>query len=210
MKNVSLVLNIVLLVAVGVLFWLFFTSKKAQSPTKQINFGDKNMRIAFVDIARLDTTYKYITDRRYELNQKEDNMRRELSNVERGLAAQQQSLQEDAASLENDPKISMTEKYNRQKELQVRYENFQAAYEQYSRRKDDMEKKLNDDLNKFNKEMMDNLFNNIKKYNADQKYDYILARQYQGGLLAANDSLDITEDILTMLNEEYKTQNGAK
>jgi outer membrane protein len=205
MKYLSLALNAILLIAVAVLFWFHFKDHKAASaPTKQINFGDKNMRIAFVDIARMDSSYKFITDKRGELNQKEEAMRRELMNDERNLTIAQQKLQQDAAELENDSKISMTDKYNKQKELQARYEKFQMDYEKYSQRKDGLEKKLNDDMARFTSEMMDNLFNNIKKYNADQKYDYILAKQQQGGILAANDSLDITDDILTMLNEAYK------
>lgn len=205
MKNVSLALNGLMLIAIAVLFWLHFSSKSS-SPTKQINFGEKNMKIAFVDVGKLDSNYKFITEKRSVMEKKVAGMRNSLGDKEQYFAVMQQKLQDEAAVLENDSKISMTDKFNKQKDLQARYEKLQQDYSTFVRQKEEMERGLDDELTKFNKEMMDNLFENINKYNAEQKYDYILAKQQLGGILAANDSLDITDDILKMLNDQYDAQ----
>ena len=204
MKNISLVLNAILVVAVAVLFWLHFKSARNGEPTKQINFGDKNMRIAYVNVERIDSNYKYITDKRAIMEKEVDNSRNALTSTEQNLDAAQRKLQEDAYELENDKTISMNDKYNKQKELQARYDKFQQDYAAYQSRKDAMEKELDNKIQSFNKQMMESLNKNIEKYNVVQKYDYILTKQQ---ILAANDSLDITEDILKLLNDEYK---GAK
>lgn len=208
MKNLSLALNGVMLVAIAVLFWLHFSGKGA-TQSKQINFGEKNMKIAFVDVGKLDSNYKFITEKRAVMEKKVEGMRSSLGDKEQYFAVMQQKLQDEAAALENDSKISMTDKFNKQKDLQARYEKLQQDYSTFVRQKEEMEKSLDEELSKFNKEMMDNLFDNINKYNAEQKYDYILAKQQLGGILAANDSLDITDDILKMLNEQYES-SGKK
>ncbi len=200
MKNLSLILNLVLAVAVGVLFWLHFKGGKGTEATKHINFGDKNMRIAYVDVEKIDSSYKYITDKRSIMEKEVEASRNSLASTEQLLTAAQTKLQEDAYNLENNANISMTDKYNKQKELQARYEKFQQDYAVYQQRKDVMERELDAKIQNFNKAMMQSLDNNIKKYNLDQKYDYILTKQQ---MLLANDSLDITEDILNMLNQEY-------
>lgn len=200
MKNLSLILNLVLAVAIGVLFWLHFKGGKGVEATKHINFGDKNMRIAYVDVEKIDSNYKFITDKRAIMEKEVEASRNSLASTEQLLTAAQTKLQEDAYILENNANISMTDKYNKQKELQVRYDKFQQDYAAYQQRKDAMERELDAKIQNFNKAMMQSLDNNIKKYNLDQKYDYILTKQQ---MLLANDSLDITEDILNMLNQEY-------
>jgi outer membrane protein len=200
MKNISILLNAILFLAVGVLFWLHFKSGKGGESLKQINFGEKNMRIAYVDVEKIDSNYKYIVDKRAIMEREIDNSRNSLASTEQNLAAAQQKLQDDAYALENNTSISMANKYNMQKELQARYEKFQGDYAAYQSRKDAMEKELDNKVQSFNKQMMESLNKNIEKYNKDQHYDYILTKQQ---MLAANDSLDITEDILKLLNDEY-------
>ena len=202
MKNISLAFNVILTIAVGILFWLHFKGSKGGEPTRQINFGDKNMKIAYVNVEKIDSNYKYITDKRAIMEKEVELSRNSLASAEQSLSGEQQKLQKEAYDLENNSSISMTDKYNKQKELQVRYDKFQQEYAIYQQRKDAMEKDLDIKIQDFNKNMMESLNNNIKKYNLNQQYDYILTKQQ---MLYANDSLDITQDILQLLNEEYET-----
>ncbi len=200
MKNISFVFNIILTLAVGVLFWFHFKGNPGDAP-KRINFGDKNMKIAYVNVEKIDSNYKYITDKRVIMEKEVENSRNSLATAEQSLSAQQQKLQNDASELENNTTISMADKYSKQKELQARYDKFQQEYSIYQQRKEVMEKDLDAKIQEFNKNMMESLNTNIKKYNLDQQYDYILTKQQ---MLFANDSLDITTDILNLLNQEYE------
>ncbi len=200
MKNLSLIFNSVLAILIAVLFWLHFKQGKNNEATKQINFGDKNMKIAYVDVEKIDSNYKYILDKRAVMEKEIDNSRNTLASTEQNLGNMQHKLEQDNYDLQNNTSLSMADKYNKQKELEALYGKFQSESAAYQKRKDEMEKELDDKVQKFNKKMMDNLYSNIKKYNLNQKYDYILTKQQ---MLLANDSLDITEDILKLLNEEY-------
>ena len=160
------------------------------------------MKNAYVNVEKIDSNYKYITEKRAIMEKEVELSRNSLASAEQSLSGEQQKLQKEAYDLENNSSISMTDKYNKQKELQVRYDKFQQEYAIYQQRKDAMEKDLDIKIQDFNKNMMESLNNNIKKYNLNQQYDYILTKQQ---MLYANDSLDITQDILQLLNEEYET-----
>jgi outer membrane protein len=202
MKNLSLIINAILVVLVGVLFWLHFKPSKSNEPFKQINFGDKNMKIAYVDLAKIDSNYKYIIEKKANLEKDLDKIRNSLAFTEQSLRTRRDKLQEEAYELENSTTMSMAQKYEKQNEFQAKYEAFQKDYAAFQENKDSQEKDLEKKYQEFDKEMNDNLLNNIKKYNLKQQYDYILTKQQ---MLFANDSLDITNDILTLLNEEFET-----
>ena len=44
----------------------------------------------------------------------------------------------------------------------------------------------------------------------DRNYEFILGYQKGGGILLANDSLDITQQILEGLNKKYEAESGVK
>ncbi len=51
--------------------------------------------------------------------------------------------------------------------------------------------------------LIDSLNNFLKRYNQKVHFDYILSYNKGGSILSANDSLDITKDVLKLLNEEF-------
>ena len=66
---------------------------------------------------------------------------------------------------------------------------------------------LSDEFGKKMQKMTDDLTTKIhdylKQYNKDKHYDYILGFQRGGGILYAQTELDITQEILKGMNEEY-------
>ena len=50
----------------------------------------------------------------------------------------------------------------------------------------------------------------IREYNKNSQYNYVLAysNKIVGSVLLANDSLDITNEIVTGLNAQYKASKG--
>jgi outer membrane protein len=52
--------------------------------------------------------------------------------------------------------------------------------------------------------LIDSLNNFLERYNRKMNFDYIFSHSRGGNILSANDSLDITEDVLRQLNSEYK------
>ncbi|HQI70144.1 MAG TPA: OmpH family outer membrane protein, partial [Bacteroidales bacterium] len=69
---------------------------------------------------------------------------------------------------------------------------------------------LQEEKLKRNMEVHDTIVNTIARYNKTKNFTFIFEKSYGGGLLFVNQALDITDDILSMLNKEYekKSANG--
>ncbi|WCL81766.1 OmpH family outer membrane protein [Saprospira sp. CCB-QB6] len=68
------------------------------------------------------------------------------------------------------------------------------------------------DLQTFQQELhtqvVEQLSQYLKDYNEKQKYDLILGARGDGAIMAASESINITEDVVIYINERYK--GGAK
>ena len=77
MKNLSLILNAVLIVAVGILFYLHFSSTKSieggQPSTVRVNTADPGMGIVYINIDSLLNNYAYFADMQDEFADKQEN-----------------------------------------------------------------------------------------------------------------------------------------
>jgi len=55
----------------------------------------------------------------------------------------------------------------------------------------------------MNIQLLDTVNNFLMRFNRAYNYDYILAFRTAGEILVANDSLDISREVLKELNKEY-------
>jgi outer membrane protein len=55
--------------------------------------------------------------------------------------------------------------------------------------------------------LLDTVTNFLKRYNRSYKFDYILGYANAGQILLANDTLDITKDVVKELNKEYQEKS---
>jgi outer membrane protein len=188
MKNLSLILNAILLVAVG---YLFFENFKKKAPAEIIAppSMQSSLKIAHVDRDTLFAKYEW-------LKKQLDAIEQRAQNAESSLVAKQQSLMKDAADLQQryeSGKMTPAEAQKEQQGLQQRGERLQQEQERLSKQLTDQTKKAQDDL-------MANLEAKLKTLSSQIGYDYILSYQRGGNILLANDSLDITKQLLQMLN----------
>ena len=73
-------------------------------------------------------------------------------------------------------------------------------------KKDDLLAKLDDEQSKTNEDLYSKLTAFMKEYNKDKNYSFILGFQRGGGILFANDSLNITKEIVHGLNQAYEDE----
>ena len=59
-------------------------------------------------------------------------------------------------------------------------------------------------------QITDSVINFANRYNKTYNADYILGYTKGGGILVANEKYDITQDIITGLNEEYEKSLKTK
>ncbi|MFT4031291.1 MAG: OmpH family outer membrane protein [Siphonobacter sp.] len=191
MKNVSLALNAVLVVAVAVLYYLHF---KGSSTDTSTGMGDHatGKSIVYVNADSLLNNYDYFKDTQKAFEQKGTQLDIELNQKGGAIQREIQIFQQRAGGM------LAAEAQAKQIELQKKasdFENYRqtAANNLATERAEKTEK------------LYDNIYDYIKKYNKDNQYQFVLGFQKGGGILFANPDLDVTKKIIDGLNKEYKT-----
>ena len=72
--------------------------------------------------------------------------------------------------------------------------------------KEEMLDELDASQSKSSEELYHRLNQFMRKFNKDRNYNYVLGFQKGGGILFANDSLDITKDVVEGLNKEFEAE----
>ncbi|MCC6690148.1 MAG: OmpH family outer membrane protein [Bacteroidia bacterium] len=209
MKNFSIVLNVILIAAVGYLYFLHFSGAAqktilpaADSVPVHIPITPKEIKaskIVFVNADSLFSKYEYVKDLRKEAEAKQ-------SRLETIYHTKATKLQQDYTDLQQKASNGS-----------LSSEQAKVAEEDLMKRKaelDGMEKQLGDladENQRKNLALQEKLNNYLKEYNKAGNYNYILAFTNSGGsVLFGSDSLDITKEILDGLNAQYKAEKGRK
>jgi outer membrane protein len=196
MKNASLILNTVLLLAVAVLFYLHFSSGKKQEPSKTVSAqgtasvpaGD--FRIAYFEMDSINASFAMVKDVKTELGKEEERINNELTRLQKTYndritqyQGQSQSMSQVESEKANRDILQLQDRIRSTK--QELDQKFQALY---MRKMQDVKMKVEDYL---------------KEYNKSKGYNYILA--YEPGFIFYRDSsYNITGDLLKGLNALYK------
>jgi outer membrane protein len=213
-KNISLAINIVLGIAVAVLYYLHFTSKASctadgtagedsAAVSKPIVMAPKEIKaskIVFVNTDILNEKYEYVKDLTAEAKRKQASLAAIYDKKEK-------QLQDRYAELSQKASQGLLSE-NQQKEGQVEIEKGRADLEQIQ----GQEQQLMQQLQMENMKVYNSISQYLNEYNKHSLYNYILAYSSTtiSPVLAANDSLDITAEIVEGLNAQYKAQKGAQ
>lgn len=199
MKNISLALNAVLLVAVIVLYVLFFKQKTTAStapiakvPVATAPAGAGNgIRIAYFNMDSLEKHYNYIKDTRSQLKSQEQGISNELENLKKNYMTRVNALQQKAQSM------SQQEGEAAQSEIN----QMQMAYQQ---REAQLTQELQDKQFKSMQDVSKKIEDFLKTYNQEKAYAFIFSHQ-PGDFIYYTDSIyNITNDIVEGLNSSYK------
>jgi outer membrane protein len=199
MKNFLLVLNIVLLIAVGYLYYSDFSIKrKVASVTGSAGFSknDSNAnrsRIAYVELDSLNENILYFKQRRKELEQQQKTIEADISSDYKTLEAKQNAF------FQKNPNANPEDVQNLRLQLaqgQQEIENKKQSQTQVLQQK--------------SFELMESIQKNLKEflaeYNKEKKYQYILTTGSGIDYLIYKDStLDITKDVIMGMNEKLKS-----
>jgi outer membrane protein len=200
MKNLSLILNVLLAAAVAHLYYLNFSKKTAPAAEQKIEIPasvqQTGVRIAFVNADTLDSQYTWLKDQKAGLE-------RRFKNAENSLVAKRDQLEKEAMALQEKAAAGNTPRA----ELEAEYEKIMQRQQKLAEEADRFERQLADDQRKAYNELMSNVETKLKTIQNQIGYDYILSyTRGAGQILLTNDSLDITKQVLQLLNakEEKK------
>ncbi len=200
MKNLSLALNVVLLVAVGILYYLHFsgnkTSVKSQSATVVAQSANRPA-LAYVDLDSLNNHIGVIKVKRKELEARQKAIETEWEGAMRGL---------------ENKKNTFIKKYGntmtQQQAEQIQSELMQEQ-QQVEQRKQQATQDLSEKSYKFLEMIQKQLKEFLADYNKTRNYMYIFTVGSGQDYMAYKDSsLNITADVIAGMNE--KLNAGSK
>ncbi|MGI9158899.1 MAG: OmpH family outer membrane protein [Saprospiraceae bacterium] len=189
MKNLSLILNGILILAVAHLYYLHF-SKNTNGPLIKPAAASGGAKIAHVNIDSLDANYRWLKEQKAQLEKSQQEKERAMKQKQEAFLRDMQAFQDKYQS-GTVPPAELEKQYNALMNRQQKLE------EEGSR----LSKELADAYQKAMNELMANVEVQLKSLQSQIGYDYILSYSKGGGqVLLANDSLEITKEVLELLN----------
>ncbi len=196
MKNLSLVLNIVLLVAVAVLFFLHFSGPKAETAASGESVAAGDLKIAYINSDTVLKYYDYLKVSKEKLEEKTKAMDQEYRNRAIGLQNEIQAYQRNVNSMTlGQVKATEEDLGKKQQNLQMYQQNLQQQ--------------LMEEEAKLNKELYDRVTNFLGKYGTEKGLQVVLKYDATSDVLYATNGLDISKDVIDGLNKDYQTEKNG-
>lgn len=195
-KNASLFLNVLLTIAVAVLYYLHFASPKAETVAATKPAADANRKdIVYVNVDSLLTKYDFFKDTQKVLESKRFQLENELATKGRNLQNKAQFFQKQAS----EGRLTQEQGRATEASLQKEQQDILAYRERAAQN-------LAGEEAEKNKLLYDQIYDYLKSINAQNKYQFVLGYTKGGGILFANPDADQTKAILDGLNKRYKEQ----
>lgn len=195
MKNLSLILNAVLLVAVGILFYLHFSEGKSESSATTVDAGD--LAIAYIKSDSVLKHYEYLKINKVQLEEKTKKMDQDYRNRAIGLQNEIAAYQRNVSSM------TLGQVRATEEDLGKKQQNLQM-YQQ------SLGQQLMEEEAKLNKELYDRITVFLKKYGKEKGLQIVLKYDPTSDVLFAGDALDISQEVIAGLNAEYQQEKSGK
>jgi len=197
-KNLSVVLNIVLLVAVAILYVLHFSSSSTEKNTDQNAEINKieNSNIVYINSDSVVANYEYLKDKQVELEKKGKKLDAEYKNRVQGLQTEINNYQQNAANL------TMGQARAVEEDLMKKQQNLKL-YEQ------SLMQELSNDEALISQELYNKVSEVVAEYGKENGIHVVLKYNQGSDVLYANEGMDITAKVIEMLNTRYSGGDDA-
>lgn len=196
MKNLSLALNGVLLVAVAVLYYLHFSSGSSGASSASLSSGPSNIKVAYINSDTVLKYYDYFKVNRDRLESKGKKLDQDLRNRAENLQKDIESYQRNVGNLTIGQAKAIEE------DLAKKQQNLRMYQESLSQ-------ELMVDESKMNQDLYAKVTAFLKKYGQENGLQVVLKYDPSSDLLFGGDSLDITQEVIKGLNEAYKSEKAT-
>lgn len=201
MKNTSLILSVISLIAVVVFGVLTLTKGNSKTEVAAEGAATETAAckgsIVYVDLDRIFTEYDMANDLRSVVETKVKNIQAEVNRRSQKLEKEFTSFQEkiEKGLLTRSVAEAQNQKLQQQ---DVEFQNYAAQKQQ----------EIQEEQVVMMNQLSDAIKTYLDKYNEEKQYAMILTNTGGTPVVTADASLDITDDVLAGLNEEYiKTKN---
>lgn len=198
MKQGNLIFNIIIGIAVVVLYVLHFSSPAASpvftTTSDSTHVVDESATTVYVNGDSLLENYDYFKKAKKDFEAK-------TARTENEIAGKRSILEKDFANYQQQGASMTTEQRAKIEEALMRKEQELRAYSESAATK------LQEEQVKFNEKLFDKVSDYLKEHTKGKKYKIVMNYTKGTGILYANDSLDITSEVLKGLNEQYQKEN---
>lgn len=197
MKNLMLVINVLLVVAVGWLYFDFYGKKSEKKVVQTVVNNTKstagNAPIAYVELDSLNEKITYIKEKRRALEAEQKVIESEWQRSMRSLEAQRDNF------VKRGDAITQAEAEKFQGQLIEQQQKIEANKQNAAQR-------LSEKSYVFMDDIQTKLKTFLKEYNKDQRYMYILTSGTGLDYMIYRDStLNITDDVIKGMNEKMSS-----
>ncbi len=198
MKNISLVLNGILAIAVIVLYYLHFSGPGKTDAVSTP--APKSQKLAYINSDSVLKYYDYFKVSREKLETKGRQLDQDLKSRATSLQGEFESYQRNASTL------TMGQARAVEEDLTKKRQNLQLYQESLSQQ-------MLVDQEKMTKELYEKVTSYLRKYGEENGLEIVFKYDATSDVLFASDSMDISAVVVKGLNEAYrleKEQPAAK
>lgn len=199
-----LILNIILLIGLILLYIFHFTgfgvkTKYNPNATAPVVAKDGVLKVACIDSDTLLAKYQYAIDLQEELNKYKESQ-------EKNYQQQVTKFQKDYQTyLQTGENMTLSQQQATEAELKQRSEKLSTLEAELTQKV--LQKQMDANI-----ELLNRIFAFVREYNAaNQQFDIIMRKTFNDSpTMYMNPAMDITDEIIEGLNEEYKSVKGKK
>jgi len=191
MKKFLLIINIVLLILVGYLYYLHFSDSRSTQLNQKLPYSGsfnqiEKAKVAYIDLDSLQNNYGYYKKLKKDFEQKQTQANDEITALQKKYQTRAMQLQQKAATM------SPAEQQDAMQEINKMQQDLQE-------KKQNIDNDLYNANSKMKEDILTRIQNFLKDYNKNGKYSYIFS--YEPGFMFYKDStLNITPEVIEGLN----------
>ncbi len=200
MKNLSIILNIVLLIAVAILYFLHFSGNSAES-TEAVNESPSvnldNLKVAYVNSDSLVANFDFYKEKAEELKKERAKSENDLTTRAKGIEKEVSDFQQTAGSMTINQARAIEENLVKKQQNLLQY-------------RENLTQSLLRKESEINNELYDKISTFMTAYGEENNLEIVLSYTRNSGVLFANDGLDITQVVIEGLNNSYRNENTTQ
>lgn len=199
MKSISLILNIVLFVAVAILFYFHFSQGKALE-AKEIDspeLSSNNIQIAYINADTVLKHYDFFKQKQSELEEKQKKMDQDYRNRAEGFQSEVNNYQQNLSNFTIGQAKALEE------DLAKKQQNLRMYQERLTQ-------ELLKEEGNTNEELYKRVTSYIKEYSQNNEIEVVVKYNQGSDVLYAGEAMDITWKIIEGLNSRYQQPTGSK
>lgn len=202
MKNFLVALDVVLLLAVGVLFYLFFSNKSPKGTgVVSVHTADStsaaSFKIVYFESDSLEKQYEYYKEVRGAIRQKDEENVRQLTALRNKYSGIVKEYQQRGNSMTQAEQVA----------AQQSIEQMDADYRNTDQR---LQQEIQAESMRRLQEVKNKIQEFLKDYAKERNYAFVFGSNEYDYLYYKDSTRDITADVVRMLNDRYKAEKSTK